>query len=153
MPITQEHPAGEIKSGKLTRQNISDAGQDIHASEAVLIPARSRCLVSTGLVIHIPHGYVGLIWPRSGLSVRYGLETGAGCIDSGYHGEVMVNLYNHGNEDYQIEAGARIAQLLTLPVNLTAYRPVSEFSKTSERGTNGFGSTGIGNEADTHGLG
>lgn len=127
---------------QLTKKHYADAGLDICASVSCIIRARSSELIPTGLKLHVPEGHVGLIWPRSGLSVNYNIETGAGCIDSGYHGEIKVKLYNHGDIDYVISVGDRIAQLLTLPVNLQPYTAVSSFEKSS-RGEAGFGSTGV----------
>lgn len=132
---------GEIKSGTLARNKRLDAGQDIKSSIALTIPAKESAVVSTGLVINVPEGYVGLVWSRSGLSVKHKLEVGAGCIDSGYNGEVLVHLYNHGSYDYTVEVGDKIAQLLTLPVSLNSYEQVDEF-KESQRGLDGFGSSG-----------
>lgn len=132
---------GEIKSGTLVRNKRLDAGQDIKSSIALTIPAKESAVVSTGLVINVPEGYVGLVWSRSGLSVKHKLEVGAGCIDSGYNGEVLVHLYNHGSCDYTVEVGDKIAQLLTLPVSLGSYEQVDEF-KESQRGSDGFGSSG-----------
>ena len=82
-----------------------------------------------------------MLWSRSGLSVKYRLEVGAGCIDSGYTGEVKVHLYNHSDEDYKVNIGDKIAQLLTIPVNLNMYKKV-QFLEDSDRGEKGFGSSG-----------
>lgn len=132
---------GKLYSGKLARQNNTDAGQDVYSSETIMIPARSSALIGTGLVIGIPKGHVGLLWSRSGLSVKYNLEVGAGCIDEGYRGEVKVHLYNHSDYDYTVNEGDRIAQLLTIPINTMPYIPTSMQDET-ERGESGFGSTG-----------
>lgn len=133
---------GKIKSGVLTRANHLDAGLDVQSNEIITIPAYDSALISTGLIINIPKGHVGLLWSRSGLSVKHKLEVGAGCIDSGYHGEIKVHLYNHGEDSYTINIGERIAQLLTIPISLIEYEQVKEFEETSERGRKGFGSTG-----------
>lgn len=134
---------GEIKKGSLTRNKRLDAGQDVKASKAVTIPARGDTLVFTNLIINVPEGYVGLLWSRSGLSVKHKIEVGAGCIDSGYSGEVLVHLYNHSDVPYEVNVGDRIAQLLTIPINLNEYVEVDEFSSNTERGEGGFGSTGV----------
>ena len=127
---------------QLTKQHETDAGLDICASEDTIIWAGEREVVSTGLHISIPDGMVGLIWSRSGLSAKHGIEVGAGCIDSGYRGEVKVVLYNHSNEAFTIKAGDRIAQLLTIPVYLSHYGKV-ELLEDAPRGDNGFGSSGV----------
>jgi dUTP pyrophosphatase len=83
-----------------------------------------------------------MIKSRSGLSVKHSIEVGAGVVDCGYVGEVKVHLYNHGGESYCVAVGDKIAQLLTIPVNLSYYEQVDEFSSDSERGDKGFNSTG-----------
>src|SRR5438552_17970686 len=92
------------------------AGADLRAAESLTLPAGGRAAVATGLFIEIPDGYVGLVWPRSGLAVRHGIDTLAGVIDSDYRGEVKVVLVNHGPEMVTIAAGDRVAQLLVQPV-------------------------------------
>ncbi len=81
------------------------AGADLRASEAVVIPPGGRAAVPTALRLEIPPGHVGLVWPRSGLAVRHGIDTLAGVIDSDYRGEVKVVLVNHGNEPFTIARG------------------------------------------------
>jgi dUTP pyrophosphatase len=134
--------AGQIKKGSLTKTHENDAGLDIRSAETITIPARESRLIKTGLIISVPEGHVGMIKSRSGLSVKHHLEVGAGVIDCGYVGEVKVHLYNHGYESYCVAPGDKIAQLLTIPVNLSYYEQVDEFSEDSERGNNGFNSTG-----------
>jgi dUTP pyrophosphatase len=125
----------------LTKEHYYDAGLDIAALEDTTIPARGRAMVSTGVTLAVPEGSVGLLWSRSGMSAKHGIECGAGCIDSTYRGEVKVVLYNHTDEDYQVKRGDRIAQLLTIPIDPDPYERVAELSET-KRGTGGFGSTG-----------
>jgi dUTP pyrophosphatase len=117
------------------------AGADLRASDAVEIPAGGRAAVPTGLRVQIPHGHVGLVWPRSGLAVRHGIDTLAGVIDSDYRGEVRVVLVNHGPEPFSIAPGDRIAQLLLQRVERAAFAASAELRDT-ERGEGGFGSTG-----------
>src|SRR5262245_61453095 len=88
------------------------AGADLRASEEVVIAPGARAAVGTNLHIEIPSGHVGLVWPRSGLAVKHGIDTLAGVIDSDYRGEVRVVLVNHGHEPFAIHTGERIAQLL-----------------------------------------
>ena len=137
---------GLILKGKITKKHDNDAGLDIYSDEDITIPSGSSLLISTGLFISIPDGHVGMLKSRSGLSVKHKIEVGAGIIDCGYSGEVKVHLYNHGDYDYWIEKGERIAQLLTIPVNLSRYELAPEIDTTSvnidSRGINGFGSTG-----------
>ena len=95
-----------------SKANRFDAGFDLYASENALIHPQERLLVSTDIAMAIPKGHVGLIWPRSGLAVKKGVDVFAGVIDSGYRGEVKVCLYNSGSEILEVEEGDRIAQLL-----------------------------------------
>lgn len=125
----------------LTKQNLYDAGLDIKSRETVRIDPGERALVSTGLYLEIFPGYVGLIWARSGLAVKHGIIVGAGCIDSSYRGEVKILLFNMGSESFVVKKGDRIAQLLTIPINIGMYIPVPYLSNT-ERGKDGFGSSG-----------
>ena len=74
----------------------------------------------TGLRLQIPPGHVGLVWPRSGLAVRHGIDTLAGVIDSDYRGEVRVVLVNHGDEPFRVAPGDRVAQLLVQRVERAA---------------------------------
>jgi dUTP pyrophosphatase len=117
------------------------AGADLRAAEAVSIPAGGRVAVATGLHLEIPPGHVGLVWPRSGLAVRHGLDTLAGVIDSDYRGEVRVVLVNHGAETVDLAPGDRIAQLLIQRVERAAFARVDDLA-LSARGPDGFGSTG-----------
>ena len=99
------------------------AGADLRASEAVVIAPGGRAAVPTALRLEIPPGHAGLVWPRSGLAVRHGIDTLAGVVDSDYRGEVKVVLVNHGDEPFTIAAGDRIAQLLVQRVERVAFVP------------------------------
>ena len=121
--------------------HAGDAGADITASEKIAIPPRERTLVSTGVRLEIPEGYVGLIWPRSGLAVKKGIDCGAGVIDSHYRGEVKVLLFNHSDNEFQIEPGDRIAQILIQKFERVEFHPVDQLNETA-RSDAGFGSTG-----------
>ena len=118
-----------------------DAGADLTASEKKVIPARDRSLVGTDIRLEIPEGHVGLIWPRSGLAIKKGIDCGAGVIDSCYRGEIKVLLFNHSDTEFQIEPGDRIAQILIQKVERVQFIPVNELSETT-RSEEGFGSTG-----------
>jgi dUTP pyrophosphatase len=117
------------------------AGADLRASEAVLIAPGRRAAVSTAIRLEIAPGHVGLVWPRSGLAVRHGIDTLAGVIDSDYRGEVRVVLVNHGDEPFRVAPGDRIAQLLVQRVERASFTSVSRLEET-DRGAGGFGSTG-----------
>lgn len=122
------------------------AGYDLCAciDAPVRVPARERVLIPTGIAIEIGRAdAAAFIFGRSGLGIKHGLapSNAVGVIDSDYRGEIMVGLSNHSGEDYEIQPGERIAQMLLLPV-LTP--PVSECAGLSDtqRGAGGFGSTG-----------
>jgi dUTP pyrophosphatase len=118
-----------------------DAGADLKASESAVVPARGKALVSTGLCIELPESHVGLIWPRSGLAVKNSIDCGAGVIDEKYRGEIKVLLFNHSDENFTIEPGDRIAQLLVQKVENINFLPVDSLNETA-RNKGGFGSTG-----------
>jgi dUTP pyrophosphatase len=117
------------------------AGADLRAAARTVLAPGARAAVPTGIRVEIPPGYVGLIWPRSGLAVRHGLDTLAGVIDSDYRGEVAVVLVNHGEEAVTLEAGDRVAQLLLQKVERARFE-ASEGLAATGRGAGGFGSTG-----------
>ena len=117
------------------------AGADLHASATVSIEPGAWAAVPTGIHVEIPHGHVGLIWPRSGLAIRAGIDTLAGVVDSDYRGEVRVVLANHGPETFEVQKGDRIAQLLVQKVERATFERAGLLGETS-RGTGGFGSTG-----------
>jgi dUTP pyrophosphatase len=108
----------------------------------LLLPGK-RALVPTGLVVEMPTGFEAQIRPRSGLALKHGITclNTPGTIDSDYRGEVMVLLVNHGDEDFEISRGMRVAQMIVAPV---ARAMIEERSLSSEtvRGAGGFGSTG-----------
>jgi len=117
------------------------AGLDLYAAVSAHLPVGQRCVVATGIQVAIPPGHVGLVWPRSGLAVKRGIDVMAGVIDADYRGEVGVVLINHGKEIVMIAEGERIAQLLIQPVVMAEPKIVSKLPDT-ERGDGGFGSTG-----------
>jgi dUTP pyrophosphatase len=117
------------------------AGADLCAAEDVVLEPGARAAVATALRVAIPRGHVGLVWPRSGLAVRHGIDTLAGVIDSDYRGEVRVVLVNHGREPFRIGKGDRIAQLLVQRAPQVVFASVASLDETP-RGSAGFGSTG-----------
>ena len=138
-----------IKIKKLTENATSpkyakedDAGMDFYASESSIVLPNERKLISTGIAMAIPKGYVGLIWDKSGIASKHGLKTMAGVIDSGYRGEIKILIHNLSNEPYTIESGNKIAQMLIQPVEQKKIQEVLELEET-DRGDGGFGSTGV----------
>lgn len=120
-----------------------DAGADLSTTIPVTLEPGARSLVPTGVTVAIPPGYVGLVHPRSGLAHRHGLSivNAPGTIDSGYRGEILVNLVNLGTETVRLSAGDRIAQLLVMAVVTATFLPVDSLPE-SARGDTGHGSSG-----------
>ena len=117
-----------------------DAGMDIRSPRDAAIWPQDSTLIDTGVHIAIPPGMAGMLKSKSGLNVNHGL-TNEGVIDAGYTGSIMVNLYNHTGHKYFIKKGDKISQLVILPVFHAELQQVDELDET-ERGNNGFGSTG-----------
>ena len=118
-----------------------DAGMDLYASESITLKSMERGTVKTGIAVEIPEGYVGLVWDKSGLSHTHGIKTLGGVVDAGYRGEVKIGVVNLSDETYMFEKYHKIAQLLVQKVEHVEIQEVKELSE-SERGHNGFGSTG-----------
>ena len=121
------------------------AGMDIRASlsETVVIRPGERKLISTGLYFEIPEGYEVQIRPRSGLAIKHGITVlnSPGTIDADYRGEVCIILINLGSENFEINNGDRIAQMVVSKFEHCLWQSVEELNAT-ERGTGGFGHTG-----------
>ncbi len=121
-----------------------DAGVDLYSTEDYVLKPGQRVLVSTGLSMAIPKGYEGQVRPKSGLALRKGITTcnNPGTIDSGYRGEIGVIAINHGTEEFKIEKGTKIAQMIFNKVEEAKFEEVNELDST-KRGEKGFGSTGL----------
>lgn len=121
-----------------------DAGADLQAAEATVLAPGERAMIGTGVRIALPDGFVGLVHPRSGLAAKHGITVlnTPGTIDAGYRGEIKVVLINHSSEDFTVQPGDRIAQLLVQRVERAEFITVERLPD-SERGEGGFGSTGI----------
>ena len=120
-----------------------DAGLDLAACERVELPPGERAIVGTGLAVAIPEGYAGYVQPRSGLATKHGISivNTPGLVDSGYRGELLVNLLNTDtHEPFVVEPGMRIAQLVILELPEVELVEVDELPD-SERGVRGFGSS------------
>lgn len=118
-----------------------DAGMDLFANETVTINPGEVGKIKSGIAFEIPDGYVGLVWDKSGLSMNHKLKTLGGVIDSGYRGESVVGIINLGSEPYTFEKGHKIAQMLIQKIEHLNVVEVENLSE-SDRGANGFGSTG-----------
>jgi len=122
------------------------AGLDLRAAcdTPIVIEPGKRALVPTGLVMELPENHEGQIRPRSGLAYKNGITclNSPGTIDADYRGEVQVLLINHGDEKFIIERGMRIAQMVIAPVTRVKIEE-ADLAAATERGTGGFGSTGV----------
>ena len=124
-----------------TRAHAHDAGLDLYAQEGRIIEAKESAIFDTGVHVLIPEGYVGLLMSKSGLNVKYGL-TSEGVVDASYTGSIVVKLYNNSGFDYHVRKGDKISQLLIVPIDTPSLIQVNDFAEKTERGSNGFGSSG-----------
>ena len=154
-----------------TRERL-DAGFDIYATETVMLESQEKAVIKTDVAVNIPEGYVGLLTSRSGVSSKTHLVIETGKIDAGYQGNLGINIKNDAEyidmsdnllvegfgvlnikgqatndlhqipNSYGIKKGDKLAQLVIVPIWTPELKEVKEFSNVSERGTDGFGSTG-----------
>lgn len=147
---------------QLSKNNLLDAGLDLMCDlskeiklysnvgltiindpelDEIILPAFSRIVLNTSVNIAVPPNYVGLIWDRSGLAASHGITVLAGAIDSGYTGDVKIVLFNASYDDYIIKNQDKIAQMITVSINIMDYCQVDSLEET-DRGNAGFGSSG-----------
>jgi len=140
--VRRIHPAAELPA--YSHGPGEDAGMDLRAVEEVRLGPGEWRDIGTGLVVEIPPGYEGQVRPRSGLALRHGVTmlNSPGTIDPGYRGEIRVIVINHGETDFQIRPGDRIAQLIVSGYAAVEWQ-VEESLAGSARGAGGFGSTGM----------
>lgn len=119
----------------------TDAGLDLRSRWHTLIPAHGSAEFDTGVHIELPHGWYGKIESKSGLNVKHGVVSLGGTIDEPYRGSIVVKLYNMSDEDYVVNAGDKVAQLVIMPYLAPKLEVVDELSET-DRGSLGFGSSG-----------
>ena len=131
-------PNGKVPSQK----HASDIGYDISASGHVTLKSNEVTLVNTGIAINLPQQCAGFVLPRSGLSTKHKITliNSPGLIDPGYTGELLVPLMNHGDKDYIIKSGDRIAQLVLVNTHIVDFKVVDSLPET-DRSSGGFGST------------
>lgn len=122
------------------RAHDTDAGADLRSPIDTVVPAMGSRVIDTGVHIQLPRDCVGMLKSKSGLNIKHGI-TSEGVIDEGYTGPIKVKLYNHGEKDYVIERGDKITQLVVVPCRYL-YFDLVDYLDDSERGGNGFGSTG-----------
>lgn len=118
----------------------SDAGFDLRTPTNVIVMPHDSAVINTGVHIAIPDGYVGMIKAKSGLNVKDDILS-EGVIDAGYTGAIVAKLYNHGNKPKMFFRGEKITQLVIMPIPKIEMVQVKSLDDT-ERGDNGFGSTG-----------
>ena len=121
-----------------------DAGMDMFSTEEVIIRAGETALIPTGIAIELPKSTEAQIRPRSGLALKHSVTVlnTPGTIDEGYRGEIRIILINHGKNDFKVDKGMKIAQMVIKPVIQANIIEIKELS-SSERGEGGFGSTGV----------
>lgn len=124
-----------------TRGSAFAAGYDLYAAKDTVVPSRGKVLVDTDISMAVPEGTYGRIAPRSGLASKHMIDTGAGVIDADYRGQVKVLLFNHGEKDFEVKEGDRVAQLVLERIYTPEVVEVKELEE-SVRGAGGFGSTG-----------
>lgn len=122
------------------RAHDLDAGYDLRSPISIRVPAHGSAIIDTGVHMEIPQGYDGELISKSGLNVKHNI-TSTGLIDAGYTGSIAVKLYNHGDADYMVESGDKISQIV-IRQNFTPELELVAFLDETERGDNGFGSSG-----------
>lgn len=137
MRVKKLHPDAVIP----IRATEGSVGYDLCSLDKITIAGHgTRACIPTGISLVIPNGCYGRIAPRSGLAFKFGINVGAGVIDPDYRGEIKVILFNHGENDFVINQGDKIAQLILEKVETPEVIEVESLDET-ERGENGFGST------------
>lgn len=122
------------------RAHAMDAGYDLRTPTREVLHPHSSITIDTGVHVEIPAGHVGMLKSKSGLNVYHNI-TGTGTIDAGYTGSIVAKLYNHGSAPYVFQRGDKIIQLVVMPIITPELELVEELEDT-ERGSNGFGSSG-----------
>lgn len=124
------------------RAHAEDAGYDLRTPNEVVIRSGSSVVIDTGVHMEIPFGYFGKLESKSGLNVKHSIVSLGGVIDSGYTGSIQAKLYNFGESDYTFHAGDKVVQLVLIPCDVQSVLRIVDDLGKSERGDNGFGSTG-----------
>jgi dUTP pyrophosphatase len=136
-----------IRKNVPSYETIGSAGMDLRAciEDKILLKPRETVLIPMGFAMHISNPELAaMVLPRSGLGSKYGIVLGnlIGLIDSDYQGEIMTPIWNRSENEFIINRGDRIAQMIIVPIVHASFKIVKEFNK-SERGVKGFGSSGI----------
>ncbi|RUS84854.1 hypothetical protein EGW08_007395 [Elysia chlorotica] len=145
-PVSNSNPV--LRFAKLskdattpTRGSKFAAGYDLYSAQKIVVPAKGKELVNTDIQIAVPEGCYGRVAPRSGLAVKKFIDVGAGVVDQDYRGNVGVVLFNFSSEDFEVNKGDRIAQLICERICYPELEELPSLDET-ERGSNGYGSTG-----------
>lgn len=131
----------EKNAFKPTRAHAGDGGLDLMTPRDVYIESKGSAIIDTGVHIELPPNTVGEIKSKSGLNFKHGLTVPTGTVDYGYTGSIKVKVYNHSNQPYTFKRGDKIAQLVVVKIEMVEPVVVDQLKKT-DRGDNGFGSTG-----------
>ena len=123
-----------------TRAHKDDAGLDLYSPISCIVKAKNSMVIDTGVHVELSKGTAGFLKSKSGLNINYGI-TSDGVVDVGYTGSIKVKLYNHSDKDYAIVRGDKITQLVVVKIETPKLEIVEDLEDT-ERGSNGFGSTG-----------
>lgn len=123
-----------------SRAHATDAGIDLRTPIKVTVPAHGSATIDTGVHVQLPQGCAGLLVSKSGLNVKHGI-TSTGLIDEGFAGSIIAKLYNDSDQDWTLEAGDKVTQLVVIPVMYVRVELVDSING-GERGDGGFGSTG-----------
>ena len=122
----------------------NNAGYDLYAAEAAVIPSLTRKLIKTNIAIQLPENTYGRIAPRSGLAYKAGIDVLAGVIDRGYRDDVGVILFNTGDKEFVVNVGDRIAQIIIETYHKPQFVEVNELPELADnKRAGGFGSTGV----------
>ena len=125
-------------------KHISDSGMDVRSLEDHLLQGKGgRHTFRLGIKAEIPYGFEIQVRPRSGLAREHGVFAVLGTVDEGYRGEICVTMVNTSRKDYEVKAGDRIAQLVVAPVSRVVVVECDCVLDGTDRGSNGFGSTGV----------
>ena len=125
-----------------TRAHDQDAGLDLYSREEQIILPGESAVFDTGVHIAFPVGTFGQLFSKSGLHINYDITCAGGTLDEGYTGSIRVKLYNMGHKPYMIRKGQKIVQLVIMPCEKPKLEVVDSLTET-DRGNNGFGSSGL----------
>ncbi|XP_030752402.1 deoxyuridine 5'-triphosphate nucleotidohydrolase-like [Sitophilus oryzae] len=125
-----------------TKGSLRAAGYDLKSLLNTIVPAKGKATIPTGIKLELPKNCYGRIAPRSGLAVNHFIDVGAGVIDEDYRGEIKVVLFNHSDEDFHVQIGDRVAQIICERIFCPLLQEEEKSISNTERGEDGFGSTG-----------